>query len=234
MLNKEMLLKIFIGFDEVESIAWHTLTHSILKRSSIPISFIPLNLHNLKKEYWRKRDHNQSNDFSYTRFLTPYLSNYQGYALYMDCDMLVTCDIAQILEHILDENKAVYVVKHDYTPKDNKKYLGNIQHAYPKKNWSSFILWNCKHPANKYLDLKHVNTATPQTLHRFEWLKDDEIGELPLCWNWLVGEYEVSSTIPKNIHWTVGGPYFNEYKNVDYSREWNEEFGNMIYCKQIT
>ncbi|MDP1659478.1 MAG: glycosyltransferase [Methylotenera sp.] len=227
------LLKIFIGFDQVESVAWHTMVHSILARSSRPVAIIPVNLANLKEVFTRQRDPKQSNEFSFSRFLVPYLSDYEGYSVFFDCDMLVRVDINEILTVTESEpSKAVYVVKHDYEPRDDIKYLNTVQYKYPRKNWSSVILWNCAHPANKAVTPEFVNTATAMDLHRFQWLKDDQIGELDVRWNWLVGEYDEPPADVKNVHWTVGGPYFNEYKNVDFSEEWFAEFEKMNYCMQ--
>lgn len=225
--------KIFIGYDPVESVAWHTLAHSILSRSSIPVSFIPVNIRNLKEIYKRQRDPKQSNEFSFSRFLVPYLSNYEGYALFMDCDMMLRTDIAE-LEKVIDEQpgKAVYCVQHSYKPHDTVKYLDTVQYEYPRKNWSSVVLWNCAHPSNKVVDADFVNNAAALDLHRFTWLKDEEIGELDVRWNWLVGEYANPPEDVKNVHWTVGGPYFKEYENVDFSEEWFEERALMNHCMQ--
>jgi hypothetical protein len=224
---------IFIGYDPVESVAWHTLTHSILSRASIPVAFIPVNVRNLKEIYYRKRDPKQSNEFSFTRFLVPFLSEYDGYALFMDCDMMLRCDIAE-MESVIDEqpNKAVYVVKHDYKPNDKVKYLDTVQYEYPRKNWSSVVLWNCGHPSNRKVTPDFVNTASGLELHRFSWLKDEEIGELDVRWNWLVGEYAQPPKDVKNVHWTIGGPYFHEYEHVDFSDEWFDERAQMNFCAQ--
>jgi hypothetical protein len=230
---KANLLKIFVGYDPVESITWHTMAHSILRQSSIPISFIPINLNNLKGIYSREKLEKQSNAFSLSRFLTPYLSDYQGYALFFDCDMMLRDDIAKIFDEIKGQpGKAVYVVKHDYTPKNKIKYLNTVQYSYPRKNWSSVVLWDCAHPANSVVTPEFVNTASPKELHRFTWLKDEEIGELDVRWNWLVGEYDNPPKDVKNVHWTVGGPYFIEYQDVDFSEEWFKEKARMEFCAQ--
>jgi len=226
-------LEIYIGYDPVESVAWHTLTHSILSRSSIPVSFTPVNIRNLKKIFNRKRDPKQSNEFSFSRFLVPYLNNYQGFALFMDCDMMLRCDIADILEQAeLDPGKAVYVVQHSYKPSDNIKYLDTVQYPYPRKNWSSVVLWDCSHPSNKAVTPEWVETASGLDLHRFTWLKDEEIGELDVRWNWLVGEYASPPEDVKNVHWTIGGPYFREYAHVDFADEWFTEKSLMNHCMQ--
>jgi len=230
---EERILKIFIGYDPVESVSWHVMAHSILRQSSVPIAFIPINLKNLRSIYNREGFEEQSNEFSFTRFLVPYLSDYQGYALFFDCDMMLRVDIAQIFEEIRGQhNKAVYVVQHDYKPKNKIKYLNNVQHTYPRKNWSSVVLWNCAHPANKVVTPEFVNSAEPQELHRFTWLDDSEIGKLDVRWNWLVGEYDEPPEDVKNVHWTVGGPYFIEYQSVDFSDEWFKEKARMEYCAQ--
>jgi len=227
------VIKIFIGYDQVESVAWHTLAHSILSRSSMPVAIIPVNLANLRSIYTRQRDPKQSNEFSFSRFLVPYLCDYQGYGVFFDCDMLVRCDIGEIFSVLeADPDKAVYVVKHNYEPRDDIKYLNTVQYKYPRKNWSSVVLWNCAHPANKKVTADFVNSASPMELHRFQWLSDDLIGELDVRWNWLVGEYDQPPPDVKNVHWTVGGPYFEEYKNVDFADEWFAERDQMTYCMQ--
>lgn len=233
MDKENKLIKIFIGYDPVESVAWHTLTHSIYTQSSNPVAIIPLNIRNLKATYTREKDPKQSNEFSFTRFLVPYLSNFEGFAIFLDCDMLLRDDISKMFDVLNDSpNKAVYVVKHDYEPKNKIKYLNNIQYSYPRKNWSSVVLWNCGHHKNKILIPEYVNSASARELHRFLWLADDEIGDLDIKWNWLVGEYQNPPKDVKNVHWTIGGPYFNEYSDVDFSEEWFKEKEKMTYCKQ--
>lgn len=231
-MNQDVI-KVFIGFDPVESVAWHTMAHSILERSSKPVALVPVNLNNFREFYTRQRDPKQSNAFSFTRFLVPYLSNYDGYALFFDCDMMLRTDIHEIFDAVNESpGKAVYVVKHDYEPRDDIKYLNTVQYKYPRKNWSSVVLWDCGHPSNKQVTPEFVNMASPMELHRFAWLKDEEIGELDIRWNWLVGEYDEPPVDVKNVHWTVGGPYFDEYRNADFSEEWFEEEKRMRYCMQ--
>lgn len=230
-------LKIFIGYDEVESVAFHVLCHSILSRATVPVSITPVSLSNLRNVYTRPRDEKQSNEFSFSRFLAPYLSGYNGWAVFMDCDMLVLTDIKKLFDHA-DPNKAAMVVKHSYKPRDETKYLGAVQYAYPRKNWSSVILWNCGHPANRVLTPEFVSRATPQQLHRFNWIADEDLGALPVTWNWLVGEYKLKDE-PKGIkqdinlvHFTVGGPYFEEYSDGDFAEEWFHELDLTMHCKQ--
>lgn len=231
MLNNT--IKIFIGYDPVETIAWHTLVQSIIEKSSVPVAIIPINLNNLKGIYKRKKDNKQSNEFSFSRFLVPFLCDYEGFGIFFDCDMMIRTDIAEILNEIQpDENKAVYVVKHDYTPRDSVKYLNKVQYNYPKKNWSSVVLWNAGHDSNRIVTPEFVNEAKPEILHRFEWLNDSEIGDLNIRWNWLVGEYDAPPADVKNVHWTIGGPYFKEYQNTDFSDEWNQLKEKINYCKQ--
>ena len=227
------VIKVFIGYDPAESVAWHTMAESIYRQSTRPVAIIPLNLENLKGIYTRPRDPRQSNEFSFSRFLVPYLCDYQGIAIFFDCDMLLRTDISEILNvFTLQPGKAVYVVKHEYEPKSGLKYLNNIQYKYPRKNWSSAVVWDCGHPSNKTVDSAYVNNAEAHELHRFMWLKDEEIGDLDVRWNWLVGEYTEPPSDVKNIHWTLGGPYFNEYKNVDFASEWQQSRQNIEYCMQ--
>lgn len=209
------------------------MAHSILTRSSIPVSIIPVNIANLKEIYTRERDPKQSNEFSFTRFLVPYLSDYQGYAMFFDSDMMLRTDIAEMLNVTKSQpDKALYVVQHNYEPRDDIKYLNTVQYKYPRKNWSSVVLWNCVHPANKKVTADFVNTATPMELHRFQWLEDEQIGELDVRWNWLVGEYDEPPLDVKNVHWTVGGRYFDEYRDADFASEWFKESEKMKYCMQ--
>ncbi len=227
------VLRIFIGYDPVESVAWHTMAHSILSRSSVPVAIVPVNIANLKSVYVRERDPKQSNEFSFTRFLVPYLSGYEGLAAFFDCDMMLRTDVAELFEHARkDPSKAVHVVKHDYEPRDDIKYLNTVQYRYPRKNWSSVVLWNCGHPSNRAVTPEFVNTASAMELHRFQWLKDEEIGSLDVRWNWLVGEYADPPADVHNVHWTVGGPYFHEYKNADFAKEWFAEHERMDFCLQ--
>jgi len=232
------MFTIYIGFDQVESVAWHTLVHSILSRSSIQVQIVPVKQSMLRGIYTRERDPRQSNEFSFTRFLVPFLNHYKGWAMFMDCDMLVTTDIKELLD-LADPDKAVQVVKHEYTPCTDVKYLGAKQYQYPRKNWSSVVLWNCGHPVNKTVTPDMVNNAPAGDLHQFRWLDDDEIGDLPIEWNWLVGEYAIGEhgiTHPsqvKNWHWTIGGPYFREYSHVDGADLWFKERAMMNYCRQM-
>lgn len=231
-MNKNVL-KVFIGFDPVETVAWHAMAHSILSQASIPLALIPVNLQNLKQIYTRPRDAKQSNEFSISRFLVPYLADFKGLAVFFDCDMMLRCDLAEILQVVNDEpGKAVYVVKHSYEPRDDVKYLNTVQYKYPRKNWSSVVLWDCEHPANRRVDLDYVHKATPLELHRFTWLQDEQIGSLDVRWNWLVGEYDEPPKDVKNVHWTLGGPYFTEYRNVDFSDEWRAVKTSMLHCLQ--
>jgi hypothetical protein len=227
------VIKIFIGYDPVESVAWHTMAHSLLRKSSRPLAIIPVNIANIKSFYIRDRDPKQSNEFSFSRFLVPYLCDFKGMAIFFDCDMLLRDDVSKIFDVLeSDPGKAVYVVKHDYEPRNDVKYLNSIQYKYPRKNWSSVILWNCEHPSNRIVDANFVNNASPLDLHRFTWLNDNEIGNLDVRWNWLVGEYIDPPSNVKNVHWTIGGPYFHEYKDSDFSDEWFSEFEKMTYCAQ--
>ncbi|MDB2516492.1 hypothetical protein N9X22_04415 [Planktomarina temperata] len=228
-------LPIYVGYDPKESVAWHVMVQSLMEASCHPLSIHPVNLENYKHFFKRSTDARQSNEFSFSRFLVPYLQNYQGLAVFMDCDMMLRADVAELFEIAnSDLSKAVHVVKHDYEPKEKIKYLGNRQYSYPRKNWSSVVVWNCAHPSNKSVDLEFVSNGTGAELHRFSWLNDNEIGSLDLEWNWLVGEYSTSSSkeLVKNVHWTVGGPYFKEYSDVEFSGEWREMSAKAFRCDQ--
>jgi hypothetical protein len=209
------------------------MAHSIFTRSSRPVAIVPLNRDNLRAIHTRPRDAKQSNAFSFTRFLVPHLAGFEGYAAFFDCDMMVRTDIAELFDLAAQApEKAVHVVKHSYEPRDDIKYLDTVQYRYPRKNWSSVVLWNCGHPANRRLTPAYVDEASGLDLHRFTWLKDDEIGDLDVRWNWLVGEYADPPADVKNVHWTVGGPYFAEYAGADFAEEWFGESARMSHCLQ--
>lgn len=209
-------LKVFIGYDARESIAFHVLAHSILSRTSLPVSIVPLMSQTVAK-YTRPRDPRQSTDFSFTRFLVPYLSGYEGVSIFMDCDMLLRADLAELGAYVSDDC-AVYCCPHDYTPTETTKFLGQPQTAYPRKNWSSFMVF--RNARCMALTPAYVNTASAADLHRFAWVPDDKIGSLPLAWNYLIGEPNQTTDPPKNLHWTQGGPWFPEYAEAPYAEEW--------------
>ena len=211
------MINIFIGYDSKERVAFNVLSHSIIQNSTKPVAITPIALNNLRDDFVRERNSLSSTEFSFSRFMIPHLMNYQGWALFMDCDMLMFEDVAE-LWRMRDDSKAIQVCKHDYVPKEKTKFLGQTQTAYPKKNWSSFMLMNCKKCTTLTPD--YVNKASGLELHQFKWLEGDHlIGELPLEWNWLVGEYEFKEDV-KNVHYTKGGPWFEEYKDCDYSQDW--------------
>ncbi len=197
-----------------------------MDNSSQPLCITPINLRNI--QFNRETDPKQSTDFSFSRFLVPYLSQYSGRAIFMDCDMLVTGDIAELYNSI-EYNCAVQVVKHDYTPTTKTKFLGNVQTPYPKKNWSSVMLFNCGHYDCRRLTLDYVEQASGLDLHQFKWTT--RVGELPPEWNYLVGEGEDVKD-PKLIHYTLGTPCFDEYRNCEYSKEWYDAKGRMLFCQQ--
>lgn len=230
-LKQQNVLNIYIGYDEVEIVAYHTLSQSIIKHASGPVRISPICSKHFSKFFNRPRDEKQSNDFSFTRFLVPYLNNYDGYAIFMDCDMMLKTDIFEVLNEI-DPHSAISVVQHDYTPSDKVKYLNKVQYAYPRKNWSSFVVWNCSHEKNRKLTPTFVESASGLELHRFTWLLDTEIGDLDVGWNWLVGDYINPPEDVKNVHWTIGGPYFQEYSDADYSDEWFDMNKETNFCKQ--
>ena len=218
------MINIFIGYDSKEKVAYNVLSHSIIQNSTKPVAITPIALNHLKDDFVRERNSLSSTEFSFSRFMIPHLMNYQGWALFMDCDMLMFEDIAE-LWRMRDDSKAIQVCKHDYVPKQKTKFLGQTQTAYPKKNWSSFMLMNCKKCSTLTPD--YVNRASGLELHQFKWLEsEDLIGDLPLEWNWLVGEYEHKEDV-KNVHYTEGGPWFMDYRECDYAEDW---FKNHDEC----
>ena len=210
------MINLFVGFDPREAVAYHVFCNSIIQNTSVPVQITPLVLSQLQE--FNERHDDRSNDFVYSRFLTPHLSDFKGWAIFADGDMICQGDLKELID-MADPSKAVMVVKHDYQTKATQKYLGNINENYPRKNWSSVILWNCEHPKHKILTPDFVSKQTGKFLHRFSWLDDQDIGELPLEWNWLASEYRVNREA-KLIHFTLGTPCFKDYKNSDMADIW--------------
>ena len=225
------MIRVFIGFDPRETVAFHVLSQSIHARASEPVSITPIMLSQLKDLMTRERNPLQSTDFSFSRFLTPYLCGYEGWAVFMDCDMLVLKDMAERWA-LRDDEYAVQVVKHNHVPEEDTKFLGAPQTQYEKKNWSSVMLFNCE--KCQTLTPEYVNTASGLDLHRFNWIDGDHlIGQLPHSWNHLVAyDRTVPVTEVFNLHYTSGGPYYQEYQTTDYAEEWFSEKENMLRCDQ--
>lgn len=224
------MIPIFIGFDPNEPIAFHTCVNSIIRNSSKPVSIIPLALNLLKNDYTENHT-DGSNQFIYSRFLVPHLMGYLGWAIFIDGDMIVKGDIAELWEerhYAMD----VLVVKHDYKTKQSIKYLGAKNEDYPRKNWSSVMIWNCSSYPNKKLTPEFVANASGAELHRFSWIKDERIGELPKEWNWLVGEYD-DNYDAKLLHYTLGTPCFNEYSVGGMADLWHAEREKTFYSNQL-
>lgn len=230
----DIIPKIFVGYDSREDIAWQVCRNSLLRHASRPIEVIPLRQPTLRELglYTRPADATASTEFSLTRFLSPYLADTPGPCVFVDCDFVFTRDITDLLQ-TLDETKAIHVVQHDYSPTQKVKMDGKTQTVYPRKNWSSFMVFNGGHPAVKALRPDVVNSAAPAYLHRFEWIADDrDIGQLDLEWNFLVGEYEIPARMPAAVHYTNGGPWFEEWQQVDYADLWLRERDLVVTAQE--
>lgn len=221
-------IPIYIGYDPREAIAYHVCANSIIRQSSQPVLFAPLAL-NTMQDYTEKHT-DGSNQFIYSRFLVPHLQEYQGWAIFVDGDMIVRDDIAALWA-LRDDTKAVMCVHQDYQTKMTTKYLGATNENYPRKNWSSVILWNCSHLSNQKVTPEFVETSTGAQLHRFTWLPDSEIGVLPKEWNWLPDEFGTNPDA-KLLHYTLGTPCFHEFANTPMADEWHREKMYTDYCLQ--
>lgn len=224
-MRDRLPVKVFVGYDSREDDAWQVCRHSLLRHADGDVEAIPLRQPVLRELglYTRPTDTGASTEFSLTRFLTPYLAAQRGWVAFCDCDFLFTTDVRQVFDG-LDPSKAVYCVQHDYVPAYNVKMDGKRQAVYPRKNWSSFILFNCDHPDVRALTPAIVNSVTPAYLHRFEWVRNQsDIGALDLDWNFLEGEYPKPLRTPRVIHFTNGGPWFDEWQNCDYADLWLHE-----------
>jgi lipopolysaccharide biosynthesis glycosyltransferase len=223
-------LRIFVGWDSREPVAYDVAKYSLMRRASIPVEITPIVAEDLRARglYTRDKDPLASTEFTYTRFLTPTLAGFHGWVLFCDCDFLWLGDIAPMIEYT-KTSKAVYCVQHDYTPKEMTKMDGVPQTNYPRKNWSSLMLFNCDHPSVKGLTAEVVNRETGAYLHRMQWVDDADIGSLPTTWNWLEGWNEKPAHgTPNAVHFTRGGPWFEQWQNVDYANLWLAERDQML------
>ena len=221
-------IPIFVGYDPREAIAFHTCANSIIRHATQPVAIHPVAL-NLFKDYDETHT-DGSNHFIYTRFLVPYLMHWTGWAIFIDGDMIVRDDITN-LWNLRQSDKDVMVVKHDYKTRMPVKYLGAKNEDYPRKNWSSVILWNCSSFPNRHLTPEFVQQSTGSFLHRFSWLNDERIGELPPEWNWLPDEYGPNPDA-KLLHYTLGTPCFHEFADTPQGVEWHRERILTEYCQQ--
>lgn len=225
------MIRVFVGYDPREAVAYNVLAHSINRRASRPVAIAPLMLSQLGRLMWRERHPLQSTDFSFSRFLTPYLCGFEGWAVFMDCDMLVLDDIAALWD-LRDDRYAVMCVHHNHVPEEETKFLGQAQTRFEKKNWSSAMLMNCARCTA--LTPEYVNTASGLELHRFHWLEsEDLIGAIPHRWNHLV-DYDpaVPADQVSNLHYTTGGPYFDDYRDCGYADLWFAERDDMLRATQ--
>lgn len=220
------MISVYIGYDPREAVAYSVLAYSIQARASQPVSIAPLMLSQLHGVLTRERHSLQSTDFSFSRFLTPHLSGYAGWSVFMDCDMLMLADIGHLWE-LRDDRYAVMVVKHNHVPRETVKFLGEPQSKYEKKNWSSVMLFN--NARCRALTPEYVNRASGLELHQFKWLTSETlIGALPDRWNHLVG-YHPPRRDAALVHYTLGGPYFDAYRDCEYSNEWFTERDRMLH-----
>lgn len=225
-----MSIPVYVGYDSREDIAYQVCKHSIVRREP-GATVKPLKQKDMRESglYTREVDKLASTEFTFTRFFIPHLQNYQGWAVFCDCDFLWRVPTTDLKQYC-DPNKAVVVVQHDYTPAEGVKMDGQKQTVYPRKNWSSMVLWNCAHPKNKVLTPELLNKESGAFLHRFQWLNDEDIGSLPHNYNWLVGWYkEPKDGVPKILHWTEGGPWFiDNYFDCEYADLWKKEVINLF------
>jgi len=230
-------MKIFVGYDTREDIAYQVCKHSI--ESQCPTAeVIPLKQNELRNDklYWRGEDKLASTEFTFTRFLIPHLMNYNGWALFIDSDIVFTENVKNLFD-LADDKYAVMCAQHDYTPKPGTKMDGQVQTQYPRKNWSSVVLWNCGHPSNQAVTIDSVNNPNfdGKYFHRFSWLKDEEVGQISHEWNWLVDWYqEPEDGTPRALHYTEGGPWFENYRHCDYGDVWKKYLTDMMYTNDDT
>ena len=218
------IIDLAVGFDQREAVAYHTFVQSVVEKSSIPVRFLPLNMNSLSS--YSETHNDGSNDFIYSRFLVPFLVGFKGWVIYADGDMICVEDIKK-LWNLRNDKFAVQVVQHNYETKVTEKYWGNKNENYPRKNWSSLVLWNCEHEKHKILTPDFIQKQTGAFLHRFSWLEDKDIGNIDTKWNWLALEYEEKDDV-NLIHYTIGTPCFKEYNDKPFSSYWKKSFTNLL------
>ena len=223
-------IPVFVGYDPREAIAYHVCVNSIIRNASAPVAIIPVAL-NLFTDYKETHGDN-SNHFVYTRFLVPYLMDFRGRAIFIDGDMVVRGDIIELYESLQTAHD-VAVVKHDYKTRMPVKYMGAPNEDYPRKNWSSVIVWDCQSYPNRRLTPDFVQKQPGSFLHRFAWIDDDRIQALPPEWNWLPDELG-ENTEAKLLHYTLGTPCFREFADTTQAAEWHKERALTDYCQQRT
>lgn len=210
------MLDIFTGFDPREAAGWHVFTQSVMEHASKPVAFHPL-----------QRKHNGApqgtNDFTFSRFLIPWMMDWKGVAIFADgCDMLCRDDIHK-LEALRNPRMAVQVVKRDYETQHPIKYLGTSMEAgngdYPRKNWASLMLINCYHMAWRAVTPETVWKMKPLELLQLRFIDDERIGELPAEVNWLADEFGRNDNALL-VHFTAGIPAMTAYKETAHADEW--------------
>lgn len=227
-------IKVFLGYDVKEAAGYHTCAHSIISRASRPVSIQPIALNQIPE--WKRTNTNDkpgATDFSFARFLVPYLCGHQGHAIFLDgADMLVTTDIAKLWD-MRDSYSAVQCVQVPKYEVHASKMWNQRNEWYPRKQWSAVTLWNCGHYHNRVLTPEFVAEKSGAELHRFFWLEDERIGMLPIEWNHLV-DYFPRDNVPAILHYTDGLPDVHEYKDEDAVDRWYEERAlmNSVMPKQ--
>jgi len=218
-------MKIYIGHDSRFPQATRACRRSIEDHSKEGEHIIKyLDKKSLTKvgAYGRKDVSGESTEFSFTRFYVPMLSHYQGISLFVDNDFIFKCNPTELEQYL--RNKPVACVKHKLENIHGNKMDGIENKSYPRKCWSSLMLFD--NTKLKQLSKEYLDNASPADLHQFAWVKDNEIGRIPLKYNHLVGYYKKHKYI-KAIHYTQGGPWFDEYKNSELSEEWWKVYNSL-------
>jgi lipopolysaccharide biosynthesis glycosyltransferase len=236
---RDEFLPIYIGYDKKEDEAYNVACYSLKKNCSVPFSVYPLVQRQLRQQglYYRGNDVKASTEFSLTRFLVPAIQQYKGWALFVDCDVIFLEDVAKLFKEA-DKQYALMCVHHDYVPKEGNKMFNQTNAVYPKKNFSSVMLFNCGHPANRKLNVSTVNQAEPSFLHQFKWLTNKQVGKLDKTWNFLAGEYEDPDVLPNLVHLTLGGPWIPDRpehcKNKMFDELWIKYRDEMLALEKET
>lgn len=238
--------EVFIGWDPRERLAWTVACASLQAQASFPVTVHAIWRQQLEALGIYRRAHSTrgaqlfddisdapcATEFSLARFGVPLLARQNGWALFVDVDFLFRADVWD-LYRAADRRYAVMVVKHRHEPEEDVKMDAQAQTRYPRKNWSSCVLWNMQHAANQSRLSDLLNTWNGARLHGFEWLRDEQIGELPEgeAWNWLDG-HSSPEIVPKAVHFTRGTPDMPGYEHTRYASEWNQYAKALMVRRQ--
>ena len=183
-------LRVFIGVDKRQPLGYTVCQSSIARNASVPVAITPLLIDQLPIT------RRGLTDFTFTRFLVPYLCGYEGVGVFLDADIIVRCDIAELFS-LADEHHSVQVSRGPH-----------------RFEWPAVMLFN----ADRCRDLtpEYIETGEPFS---FDW---GTVGDIPPEYHHIVG-YDAPRRDAKVVHYTAGVPEFQEVGACEHASEWHRE-----------